>query len=364
MNDYEHGDLLKKLDSLNLDVPPMPEDFHERWFRQVEDDMEKNKQKKPIRTTLIRVLSAAAALVFIVGGTTIARQSQEQTQEQSWVTAGAAQSKARSANDMAPGSAAPYSATVEDVAYEMEEAADYGVTDMNSSMAVAPEEKMIIRTASLTISTQRYDESLSALRGLCEEAGGWTASSSENTASDGLRTCYLTLRVPAGKLDGFLTGTDALGRIIRRSETAEDVTESYQDNRARLETQETLMIRLRALATSAASLSELLELEAQMADTQYQIDRLQSRLNTTERQVNFATVDVTLREEDPNAGIVDGEKSLGERLKQALKAGGEAFLRFAADAVVWLTAALPFIVVVAVVWLLARFIRKKVRQRR
>ena len=81
------------------------------------------------------------------------------------------------------------------------------------------------------------------------------------------------------KLDELLAGAEGYGRVISRTETAEDVTESYQDTAARLATQQAKMERLQALMNDTASLSDLLELESAIADTQYTIDSLQSRLN-------------------------------------------------------------------------------------
>ena len=49
---------------------------------------------------------------------------------------------------------------------------------------------------------------------------------------------------------------------------------SRSDTETRLATQRALMARLQSLVTEAASLTELLELESQIADTQYTIDRL------------------------------------------------------------------------------------------
>ena len=142
------------------------------------------------------------------------------------------------------------------------------------------------------------------------------------------------------------------------------MTEGYRDTRARLETQQALMARLQALVTDAASLSDLLELEAQIADTQYQIDRLQSSLNSTDRQVNFSTVDVTLREERPAADITDGEKTLGKRIRSALRAGAEAFLHLLENGTVFLAAALPFLTIVAVIWVIVALARRAIRRRK
>ena len=358
MNGHEHDDLLDQLASLNEDVPPMPEGFHEGWVRRLEEEAMESRTKKLNRKTLVRVLSAAAALVFVIGGTLIAQRTGGQEKE----NASAAQVKLARSNDFDTGGAI----MLGDVYDNMLEAEDeeYGVRAETTSMTEVPTERMLIRTASLTIGTQRYDESLTALLRLSGELGGWTSSSSESVDYNGLRTCYMILRIPAEQLHTFLSGSGELGRVTYRSESAEDVTESYHDTKARLETQQALMERLQALMTDAASLSELLELEAQIADTQYQIDRLQTSLNGTERQVNFATVDVTLREELPSADITDSEKPLGERIASALRAGGEAFLQLLENGAVFLAAALPFIAIVAVVWGLVTLLRKAIHRRR
>ena len=115
------------------------------------------------------------------------------------------------------------------------------------------------------------------------------------------RRASLTLRVPEEKLDAFLQGAGELGRVISQTETAQDVTASYQDIAARLATQQAKMERLQALMSETATLSELLELESAIADTQYTLDSLQSQLNQTDDQVAYATVDVSLRRNHPRA---------------------------------------------------------------
>ena len=352
MTDFEHDDLLKRLESLTLDVPPLPEDFHAGWAGRLEDEME-NKRKPPKKTALIRALSAAAALVFVVSGSLLALRTDEPFAVQS--EAGYAKNASRSADTGAADMARYEMATEE---YDLDGVAG----GASAAMPQLPAGQMLIRTASMTIGTQQYDESLSVLSGLCESSGGWISSTSENTMNSGLRTCYMTLRIPAEQLDAFLAGTGGLGRVTYRSESVEDVTESYYDTKGRLETQKALMARLQALVTDAASLSELLELEAQIADTQYQLDRLQSSLNSTERRVNYATVDITLREESAAADITDGDKSLGERLVSAVRSGIAAFGELLENAVVFLAAALPFIAIVAVVWLAVAILRRMLRK--
>lgn len=343
------------LSSLNEEVPPMPENLHGAWMQKVEEDM-KNQQapKFHMPKTVTRWLSTAAALVFIIGGTLLTR------------------------DDLAPASGASmnqksavYStrtASYDD--YAVEESADYEYGAANGVMltmargadtAAAPvmAEKKIIRTASMTIATQTFEDSLNALKSACEGQNGWIESSSENVNNaTGLRTAYLTLRIPQSALDAYIAGTEGLGRITSRSESAQDVTESYQDTAARLETQKALMARLQALITESADLSDLLELESQIADTQYQIDRLQASLNSTDRQVSYSTVNITLKEEK-TVELTDTTVSLGDRIKSAIVTGINALESFLADMFVFLVAALPFIAIVAVVVIAVKIIRKR-----
>ena len=361
MHNIDENEVLRDaLSGLNEDVPPMPEGLHAAWMQKVEDDQ---MEKKTTRKSITRFLSIAAAMVFVVGGTLLTKDTlssdalnMKSAPQENGRTIALYGSRAY-ANDS-------YDYAVEEAA-EAEFTMDTGMVMMakgvttTSTAVPAQTDKKIIRTASLTIATQTFEDSLNALKSACEGQGGWIESSSENVNSySGLRTAYLTLRVPQDSLDAYLAGADGLGRITNRSESAQDVTASYQDTRTRLDTQIALMGRLQALITESGDLSDLLALESQIADTQYQIDTLQSSLNRTDRQVTYSTVDVTLKEEKV-AELTDTRVSFGERLASAVTVGVEAFVTFLQDMAVFLVAALPFIAIVAVLAIAIRIIKRR-----
>lgn len=392
MHNIDENEVLRNaLSGLNEDVPPMPEGLHASWMQKVEEDRMEDKriEKTRSRKALTRFLSVAAAMVFVIGGTLLTRDDLErQTRSDKAYQSLAAQN---GANAMQASTADEYKlalADYEDAAADTvsfttmarSTSADTGAgvygavpeateaqstTLMAKGRSLATEEtgaaqtnKKIIRTASLTIQTQTYDGSLASLKAMCEAEGGWLESSSESqNSTTGLRTARLTLRIPQEALDGYLLGTEELGRITSRTENATDVTASYQDTQARLDTQLALMERLQALITESADLSDLLALESQIADTQYMIDSLQSSLNTTDRQVTYSTVSVTLREETTPA-LTDTTVSLGERIGSAIRMGWRTLTGFAADLLVFLVAALPFIGVVAALAIVLIVIRK------
>ncbi len=349
--------LQASLTALSRDVPPIPADFHAGWMKRVEEDVkmrqdQESKRSAPARRGWLRGLAVAAAAVFVIGGTLLTRDT--------LAPRGGAE---RSVEQMEEYGVEPESA-VNDAAYSggiavTRSAPKMAAYGLDTGAADEIDGQKIIRTATLTIATKQYDDCLDALRALCQETGGNVTYLSEDSGAGGLRRASVSLRVPADKLDGFLDGAAAVGRVTHREETASDVTESYQDTQARLETQEALMARLQAMMTDTASLSDLLALESKIAETQYTIDSLRDSLNRTDRRVDYTTVDVTVREETSAAGAADSERPLTERLKSGVAAGWGAFVDFLEDAAVFLTAALPFLAVVALAWGIVHMARKK-----
>lgn len=355
----ENEVLRDALAGLNEEVPPMPEGLHAAWMQRLENSQrpvvgsEKPRTEKLFtRKSFTRFLSVAAAAVFIIGGTALTRDDLNaatmNSAAQRVQTLDVKGAREPVEEEFALAEAYDDSWAVEDGAFTMTTMTAKARGVSNDAAAAVPAEKKIIRSASMTIVTKDYDAALENLRALCLAEGGWVEHSSESTSnSTQLRTAWLTLRIPQEALDGYLAGSQQLGRVTSQSESATDVTASYQDTQARLNTQMALMDRLKALITESADLSDLLALESQMADTQYTIDALQSSLNATDRQVSYSTVDITLKEEDEPA-LTDTTVSLGDRIAAALRTGWDALTGFVGDAAVFLVAALPFIGIVAV----------------
>lgn len=368
---FDENEVLRQcMSPLNEEVPDMPENFHAQWTALVKEDAMKQEETRkvaPMRRWT-RILSVAAALVFVVGGTLLTKDSLSPARTsapQSPARTSALQSPAENYNYV-------YDTYTSDVGYSEEAgsgvrtmmigAANDAMPEAASAKSAVAEDKKIIRNVSLTIKTSAYDDSMASLTALLSQYGGYLESSSEYTNNRDLRTASLTLRIPADSLDAFLSNTGELGRITSRNMSSTDVTASYQDTAARLENQKLLLARLQALTDTAGDLSDLLALETQLADTQYNIEQLESALADTDQQVNDATVRVTLNEE-AQPDLRDETVSLGERIRGALSTGWNAFVSFLQDCVVFLTAALPFIAIVAVMSIVIIIIRKAKRRK-
>ena len=354
------------LDALAQEELPLPEGFHQGWMQLVEqeaDSMRKTSEA-PVerRRHYARFLSLAAVAVFLVGGTLL-------TRDQLQLTTPSVRTQETSDEEYSGGTGYTNGYSATDTLYMSENtrvsgAESYSLSAANGEMQETAESK-IIRTVSLSLGSGTFAQDLETLQGLCKEAGGWisyiSVSGDEAQAS---RRASLTLRVPEEKLDAFLQGAGELGRVISQTETAQDVTASYQDIAARLTTQQAKMERLQALMSETATLSELLELESAIADTQYTLDSLQSQLNQTDDQVAYATVDVSLREESSADTVASRDISLGERLIAGLQTGWDTFWSFCKDMLVFLSAALPYLAVLAILVIPVRLVIRKKRHER
>lgn len=75
---FDENEVLRQcMSSLNEEVPDMPENFHAQWTALVKEDAMKQEETRkvaPMRRWT-RILSVAAALVFVVGGTLLTKDS-------------------------------------------------------------------------------------------------------------------------------------------------------------------------------------------------------------------------------------------------------------------------------------------------
>ena len=216
----------------------------------------------------------------------------------------------------------------------------------------------IIYTAEIALETKDYDAARAALEQALAAAGGWMESSNEYSY-DNARSLSMTLRVPADNYDSFLAAAGQTASLVRRSEHADDVTAAYTDAAGRIANLEGQRDRLRELQASAESLSDLLDIEAQLSDVQYQLESWQAQLDWYDDQVASCTVTVRLQEVETYTPT--GETFL-ERLGAAFAEGWQNFVRALAAVAVVLAGWWPVVLIAAAVIAAVAVIR--IRRRR
>ena len=344
MKDHELDALLKELAEQD-ESTPLPESFQTGWREAVKEEAMKNTQKKPMFKNW---LAMAAALVFLVGGTLM-------TQDHLNVT-----HQAPMARTMMKASGAQDNAMLmaEEASYD--DTAAWGMMTSTADAGAVTESKKIIRTLDVTLRTTDFEGDTQKLKDLCASLGGWVeyAWQTGDVQQGELRRGEMTLRIPTAQLETARGQLEAIGRITALTESARDVTATYQDTQTRLKTQQTKMERLQTMLAAATEMDDLIQLESAIADTQYTIDSYESQLKNTDRQVDYTAVNVTLREEAPAQTAQEKAVPLWQRIGAGLEASLVSMGEFFQAMAVFVVAAAPWLLILLVLWLALKLIRK------
>ena len=324
----------------------VPESFETGWRADIRREERIHTMKNTNKFSIVfkKLVPALCALVLAVGGMWAG------TLDTEGADLGAPQMLAsRSTSNMS------YKTTA-DMDYVTEESYDTGVgtTGTVATYGAQQTDRKLVRTADLSIRTDAYDEALEKVQTVLEGMGGYIESLYQY--GEASRHISLTIRVPSEKLDEFLAGMEGLGRVTSRSESTTDMTVEYQDNQARLDTLYQKRDRLNELLLQAENVSDLIEIESAIADTQYQIDRYEKSQRSIDRQVDMSMVTLTLSEQEKT--VVNPELTLGERIAAGFKASMEWLGDFGRNVIVFSAMISPVAAVGVVLWLGWRLVRR------
>jgi hypothetical protein len=210
----------------------------------------------------------------------------------------------------------------------------------------------VIKTGDVTV---RIDEgelqdSLSRVVEVARAHGGFVLST---TVDDhGARSGTVIVRVPAESFEDALADARSIGEVVREQVSGEDVSQEFVDLGARLrnfEAQESVLLDLMAKSSSVA---DTLRVQRELQDVQLEIERLRGRLRYLRDQTDLSTITIRLREADE---VVAGT-GLFER---AWRRSVDTFNAIVSAIVVGLSVAVPIGLLVALVLVIARFLRPR-----
>ena len=231
-------------------------------------------------------------------------------------------------------------------------AAAVGGTDSGSALdpaaldSTAESSRKIVYTANLTLESKEYDSAAQALTDAVAAAGGYLESSDlGGSAESGSRWCSYTARIPVDAYRSFLAAAGKAGSVTQQNESAQDITSNYIDVQARLTALNDQRYRLNALAVKAETTADLLEIEKQLSDVQYQIESYTQQLRAMDGQIQYCTVNITLNEV---AALTPTGTSFGTRLANAFSGGWRGFGHAMQNLAVALVYLMPLLLLAAI----------------
>lgn len=213
----------------------------------------------------------------------------------------------------------------------------------------------LVYTACLGIETKDYDTAVQSIRNAVAEMNGYIENTDSYSYGSGGRNSEFKIRVPASSYNAFLSSVCEIGNVTNQSENVEDITSQYLDVEARLQSLNDKMDRLRELQKEAEDIEQLLIIENQISDTQYQIESYTSQMNYMENRVSYCTVNISLRE----VIVYTENPTFLSEVSETHKDSIEGFVRFLKNLCLFAIRIYPYAICFAVIILIVICVRKK-----
>ena len=262
--------------------------------------------------------------------------------------------------------ASSFAAAQEAGVYEEIAEADLGAGSEPVEMEEnAVSDRKLIKNVNMTVETGDYSGLVSAVQEQVDALGGYTESyESYNENSVGHRSAFLTLRIPADRLEEFIRQVEDISNIVSRQETVEDITLSYVDLESRKKMYEEEQERLLSLLEQAETVEDIIALESRLTEVRYQLESMESQLRTMDNQVNYSTVYLSIDEVERYTP--PAEKGTWERIRTGFtenvyRVGNgikEFFIGFVISLPILLVLAVGIIIAVIVIRLFLRISEK------
>ncbi|MCU0502209.1 MAG: DUF4349 domain-containing protein [Anaerolineae bacterium] len=244
-----------------------------------------------------------------------------------------------------------------------------GVPATESNAFFGDAERMIARTADVSMIVADTEPAMQSITALVAASGGYIADSKAWREQDQVRG-RISARVPAEKLDGTLGAIKKLAtRVERENIGGKDVTEEYSDLNAQLVNLEATEIELRELLTEVRQKTQkaedVLKVYQELTKVRGEIERVKGRMQYLGNLAALATVTIELIPDILAKPVVES----GWRPLETLKNAGRSLvnaLKGLADIAIWLIVyLLPLLLVIAIpIVLLILLVRWLTRRRR
>jgi len=220
--------------------------------------------------------------------------------------------------------------------YYNEDASDLSVStaapaDVTSTAPVetpAVSDRMLIRNVNICCETLNFTELTTDLEEQVARLGGYIESKNfYGTGNSGdLRSVTYTIRVSSESLDQLINSIGTAAVITSTNESTEDVTLTYADTQARIESLRVEQETLNNLLAQADSLDIVLQLQNELTYVRYQIESYESQLRVLENLSSFSTLTLSISEVIEETQVEEPRvKTYSEKFNEAFQDGLDRF---------------------------------------
>lgn len=164
----------------------------------------------------------------------------------------------------------------------------------DAGQLVGSSDRKIIQTASLNLVVEKVSQSFEEVGRIATSLGGFVSSSNFSFQGEN-QFASMTIRVPVTRYQDALSQLRGLGvKVVSETSQANDVTEEYSDQNARLRSLEATEGQLLQLLGRAENISEVLQVQDRLNAVRGNIEQVKGRIQLLDGLSELATISVHL----------------------------------------------------------------------
>ncbi|MDF0725362.1 DUF4349 domain-containing protein [Cytobacillus sp. S13-E01] len=266
--------------------------------------------------------------------------------------------KSENANDMA------YETKESNQEMNNDSAAKESQNQKSVTLKSESQNRMVIYNADLQLQVDDYKRIQSSIEKLVKEMKGYIVESNVYDQGEQQIEGRLTVRIPQENFTTFIDTVEKMSEKVRfRNVTGQDVTEEYVDLESRLKSKLVVEERLMQFMKEAKETKDLLQISADLASIQEEIEQIKGKMSYLENKASLSTVTMTLFENKVVIPDIDsGELNTWEKTKKQFMGSINFILGAASGFIVFIIGNSPILILLVVISVILFLFIRKIKQ--
>jgi hypothetical protein len=231
----------------------------------------------------------------------------------------------------------------------------------------------IIYSVWAEVETIKFEETIDMVHQMLASHGGFIETSNVSGINNDairygwsvLRSAHFTLRIPVDQLNAVTANLDNLGNVVQKNSSADNITAMYIDTQSRLNVLKVEEESFLNTLAHADEVADIIAIREHLSDIRYRIESLTSTLNNWQRQVDYSTLSISIREVEAYTEVTIPHRTYWERIGDGFMSTIRSVGKFFMDIFAWLIVSAPVLAILTVIAVVTTIIvRRKIRSYR
>jgi hypothetical protein len=243
---------------------------------------------------------------------------------------------------------------------------------MDRAIAVPPSagkpitiDQKVIKTASMDIMVDEVEQTVSKITNETSALSGFVQNSSMSETTTGKKYANLVVRVPAANFDKMIDKIKSIAKLVQRENiNGQEVTQEYVDLQSSLSHNQAVEAQYLELLKRAQKVEEIIAVREKLDQVQAEIEYIKGRMRYLDNQTEMSTISINISSE-VKVTLPANKWQPWEVVKesaQKLIVGLQGFVNFIIVLLFSLIAIIPYLLVIFLVYLFAKWLYKKLHK--